>query len=321
MKRRMWTLVLCSCFASLGWAQTVTGSGTTNTIPQFTGSTTIGNSPIVQFNGNIGIGTATARYPLDIFGGTGTPANLFPQPILVISEFNSSADNAVALEGLASAGTGRVFGVAGTTFSDEGIGVIGNRANSVASGFGGGGVRGQTSAANVAFTYGTAGVATAPTGSSVGILGQTFSPNGTAGFFANAAGGNIIIGGVGQPAVAVFRVDGHGTIFADGGFRPFGADFAESLAVKGNRAHYSPGDLHPFSAKNFAPGCSIPLFMPLLLVHRARKETATARTPVADDNLTPNASVSGCRPSPKTLSSTPWLPPDHGIPCGRLLRI
>jgi hypothetical protein len=32
-------------------------------------------------------------------------------------------------------------------------------------------------------------------------------------------------------------------VFADGGFRPFGADFAESLAVQGSREHYAPGDL------------------------------------------------------------------------------
>jgi hypothetical protein len=41
----------------------------------------------------------------------------------------------------------------------------------------------------------------------------------------------------------VFRVDGNGTIFANGGFRPFGADFAESVPVKGGAEHYSPGDL------------------------------------------------------------------------------
>jgi len=41
----------------------------------------------------------------------------------------------------------------------------------------------------------------------------------------------------------VFRVDGNGTVFADGGFRPFGADFAESVAVKGNAELYAAGDL------------------------------------------------------------------------------
>jgi hypothetical protein len=46
-----------------------------------------------------------------------------------------------------------------------------------------------------------------------------------------------------QPVVPVFRVDGHGTVFANGGFRPFGADFAESVAVKGSAEQYAPGDL------------------------------------------------------------------------------
>jgi len=104
-------------------------------------------------------------------------------------------------------------------------------------------VRGQTSAANFVFTYGTSGIATANTGSAVGLFGQAFSPQGVAGLFANVAGGDIIRGGVNQPEITVFRVDGRGTIFANGGFRPFGADFAESIAVSGNTEHYGPGDL------------------------------------------------------------------------------
>ena len=51
---------------------------------------------------------------------------------------------------------------------------------------------------------------------------------------------NTVSGG---PDVRVFRVDGEGTVFADGGFRPFGADFAESVAVSGSAEHYAPGDL------------------------------------------------------------------------------
>jgi hypothetical protein len=51
------------------------------------------------------------------------------------------------------------------------------------------------------------------------------------------------VNGAGGQEVTIFRVDGNGTIFADGGFRPFGADFAESVAVKGGSEHYAPGDL------------------------------------------------------------------------------
>jgi len=49
---------------------TITGSGTTNYLPKFTGSTTVGNSSIFQSStGNIGIGTTTPSGNLHIQGG------------------------------------------------------------------------------------------------------------------------------------------------------------------------------------------------------------------------------------------------------------
>ena len=265
----------CMALASTASAQTfceeIGGGGTPNSIARFTGTCKVGNSTIFQSpSGNIGIGTPGPVSPLTVinFSDSLTPQGLQPYAIYGFLN-NSTIDFSAAIRGdsLAPAGggigvigltnssdgtgvfgtmnasSGQGFGVNGTTFSDEGIGVIGNRVNSIASGFGGGGVRGLTSAANFVFTYGTAGVATASTGSAVGIFGQTFSPNGTAGLFANVAGGNIILGGVGQPENTVFRVDGHGTVFADGGFQPNGADFAESMAVTGDRSRYAAGDL------------------------------------------------------------------------------
>jgi len=69
------------------------------------------------------------------------------------------------------------------------------------------------------------------------FFGETFSPDGTAGYFLNRAGGNIIVGHVGQnDDQSVFRVDGTGRVFADGGFQPNGADFAESMAVTADRS-------------------------------------------------------------------------------------
>jgi hypothetical protein len=38
-------------------------------------------------------------------------------------------------------------------------------------------------------------------------------------------------------------VDGTGKVFANGGFQASGADFAESFAIRGDRARYSPGDV------------------------------------------------------------------------------
>lgn len=237
---------LCLCFASLGLAQTVTGSGTPGTIPIFTGSTTIGNSPIIQYNGNIGIGTTTARFPLDIFGGFGTPSPNFPGPILVLGELRDTTPNAVAIEGFASATSGFVTGVDGTTYSPAGVGVLGNHVAN--DGGGGGGVYGLTSATN-GFAFATRGDAIGTSGAVIGVLGITNSPQGDGGRFVGVKGesGTILRGDTGPAGagteVTVFRVNGRGTVFADGGFRPFGADFAEAVRVKGSTEGYAPGDL------------------------------------------------------------------------------
>jgi hypothetical protein len=80
-------------------------------------------------------------------------------------------------------------------------------------------------------------------GGSVAIFGEQFSPQAPAGLFINRASGDILNGRVSQPDISVFRVDGTGRVFADGGFQPNGADFAESMAVTGDRAKYAAGDL------------------------------------------------------------------------------
>jgi hypothetical protein len=122
-----------------------------------------------------------------------------------------------------------------------GYGVIGSL-SAIPGGGGGGGVLGQTQA-TTGFTSAVRGDAQGTTGGSVAIYGEQFSPDAPAGLFINRASGDILGGLVSSADVHVFRVDGTGRVFADGGFQPSGADFAESMEVKGERGQYVAGDL------------------------------------------------------------------------------
>jgi hypothetical protein len=61
------------------------------------------------------------------------------------------------------------------------------------------------------------------------------------GVVVNASGGNLYLGMT--EGTHKFRVDTNGVAYADGGFYSSGADFAESVAVKGKRSQYEPGDV------------------------------------------------------------------------------
>lgn len=226
--------------ASAQDSEEIGGGGTPGFIPQFTGTHKIGNSNIFQSsNGNIGIGWPTPNYPLQIFTNT-LPNALYvqnngacaPSPCVVNSIF-----------GFAGGNSGTAIGVNGQTNSPGGIGVIGNQP--ISEGGGGGGVLGLTNAAN-GFAYAIRGDALGTTGSAVAVFGSSFSPESITAYFVNRAYGDIIHGAVSQGYngdVRVFRVDGTGKVFANGGFQPNGADFAESIAVSGERSKYAAGDL------------------------------------------------------------------------------
>lgn len=132
--------------------------------------------------------------------------------------------------------------VSGWMNSGAGFGVIGNNFG-LDTNSGGGGVEGLINSTN-GFVTAIRGTSLATSGPSVAVFGEQFSGQGQAGLFINRAGGDILIGSVSQnPDVTVFRVDGSGTVYADGGFQPSGADFAESVTVTGNRGKYHAGDL------------------------------------------------------------------------------
>lgn len=72
---------------------------------------------------------------------------------------------------------------------------------------------------------------------------DTTNSNGTisGGVVVNASGGNLYLGMTN--GTHKFRVDTNGAVFSDSGFSVGGADFAESVAVRGSRAQYEPGDV------------------------------------------------------------------------------
>jgi len=262
-------LIVCASLAATVVAQgptkrgddEIVGSGTASFLARFTGPHRIASSSVFQaWDGSLGIGTTTPIWPLHVFSTRQQGAGGYPPIALwaestapdtwggVYSVASSLTGNTIALNGEAYSlngtgviGQGGQNGVIGATFGPNGNGVDGVFQPTVSNG--GGGVIGITLATS-GFSYGARGDALGTTGTAVAIFAQTYSPDGTAGYFLNRAGGNIIVGHVGQnDDVSVFRVDGTGRVFADGGFQPSGADFAESMAVAGERTKYAPGDL------------------------------------------------------------------------------
>ena len=136
--------------------------------------------------------------------------------------------------------SGTAVGVFGQSFSPDGYGGF-FQSNSSTGGIGLTGVTYSTSG----FSIGVRALAVSQTGNGAAVFAVASSPDGVGGFFVNEQAGNIIYGAVGPApsAKTVFRVDGTGRVFADGGFQPSGADFAESMAVAGDRSRYAAGDL------------------------------------------------------------------------------
>jgi len=245
MRIRIATVVFLSLVAAAtAFAQReIEGSGTTNYVPVFTGSHKIGNSRILQLGGSTSIGATNERpgTTFQVLTDSTTLAQPGQGPAAIFGEAAGTVDLTAGVVGFATGDTGNTLGVAGVSFSPAGQGVSGNNPSTV--GGGGGGVFGVTGATS-GYSFGARGDAIGNTGFGIGVQGITNSPDGAGGYFINRAGGNIIVGVVKTaPDIPVFRVDGTGRVFADGGFQPSGADFAESVAVTGDVSKYAPGDL------------------------------------------------------------------------------
>ena len=158
----------------------------------------------------------------------------------VIGLTSATSGFSYGARGDALGASGTAVGVFGQSFSPDGYGGF-FQSNSLAGGIGLTGVSYSTTG----FSIGVRGLAVSPTGNGVAVFAVASSPDGVGGIFVNENGGTLIDGRVGPAgsATKVFRVDGTGRVFADGGFQPSGADFAESMAVAGDRTKYTAGDL------------------------------------------------------------------------------
>jgi hypothetical protein len=229
----------------------VTGSGTPGQIPIWVDTKTLGASGISRdASGGIYV-TTTASSGSGVAG----IANAAAGDTLGVYGRSDSTGGAGVL-GQATATTGVANGVYGATASPNGYGVQGYAPNigvyGVSTSSGGTGLVGFGQA-TTGLNYGVIGVtnstsgigmwgnSSATSGVTAGVFGLVSSSTGTAGVFNNHAGGNILIGQ--SHAVGVFRVDGTGKGFFNGGAQTGGADFAESMAVSGSLKHYEPGDV------------------------------------------------------------------------------
>ena len=141
----------------------------------------------------------------------------------------------IGASAFATSATGQTVGVEAYDYSTSGTGGV----------FESTATTGATTGV-AAYSFSSTGIAGlfdagATSGATTGILVLDNSASGTAGIFNNVAGGNVLIGQ--NNGTNVFRVDATGKGYFDGGTQTGGADFAESVAVRGDHARYEPGDL------------------------------------------------------------------------------
>jgi hypothetical protein len=256
--------------ASIAYSQ-VTGSGTLRTIPIWTGKSSVGNSKILQLDGNVGVNTKTPGAQLDVESSSTTEPAVVGNNSATTGSTNgvlglSASPDGTAVAGLESATTGTAIGGYFRTASSAGTALIGSATATTGTAIGifgeteapgsyailgaqrattdsGAGVNGYTES-----TTGGAGVigeAKATSGGAAGVYASTLSPDGIVALLRAQAGGNIIIGQFGSSSTVanVFRVDSTGKGFFDGGTQTGGADFAESVAIAKESARHEPGDL------------------------------------------------------------------------------
>jgi hypothetical protein len=188
-------------------APVVGGSGTVGAIPKWTTATDLGDSIIVEDNGNVAIGsTPGARIRLRVYL---KPDDINSaeaiQAVLQKSQDPDGQTTGSAVYALVQGPLGNNQGVWGLSESNIGIGVHGTALhefdpyNPTAKSVGIGVKGGSKSHEGI----GVLGSATDTTGVNYGVVGRTDSPNGFAGFFI----GRVHVAGLLTKAAGAFKID------------------------------------------------------------------------------------------------------------------
>ena len=151
---------------------TVTGSGTKNFVPLWTGTATLGNSTIYETGGKVGLGTKTPQAELDVVGSgvRGIQATVPGTQAAISGIATATSGGTTGTYGQSSDPTGNaLLGV--NEAKTGGFGVIGTSAATTGSSYG---VYGAT-ASTTNFAAGVAGAESATTGQVFGVAGSTGS--------------------------------------------------------------------------------------------------------------------------------------------------
>jgi hypothetical protein len=139
----------------------VTGKGTKNFVPLWTGATALGNSTIYETGGNIGIGTKTPKATVDVASNAALGMQV------------TVPGSAAAIDGIATDPKAGTTGVYGQSSSPLGNGVYGFD-NATTGGIGVIGVSNATSGKS----YGVAGFGTSTSTGASGVLGNETATSG-----------------------------------------------------------------------------------------------------------------------------------------------
>jgi len=241
-----WLGLTMMAVAAAAQTTVTTSGGTTNTVPVYTGSSTVGNSPISVSGGNVGIGTTSPATVLDIGGGVNytnyNPALQFysnSAKILQIANSGQSVLNLVSGINIDGGTLGALAFSRSPAQGDAHINVAG--------------IVGVQKGPITTYAGGQLQFWTKPNGDWANAPRMVIDQNGYVGIGTTSPGAKLEVGG----SVKLTAGSGGAITFQDGTTQSTaytgvtcGGDYAESVDIAGDRKNYEPGDVLVIGAES-----------------------------------------------------------------------